>query len=58
MDTAVLNAIEQQVLTAEAVVYTVEQAIQKVMEKLRQNPDRLERIENEIRDCAENLIGS
>lgn len=47
LDSAVLEAIEQQILTPEAVTYTVEKALEIVQEQLRSDPDQIPRLQAE-----------
>ncbi|MEW8051322.1 MAG: recombinase family protein [Candidatus Thiodiazotropha sp.] len=47
LDSAVLEAIEMQILTPEAVVYTVEKALEIVEQQLKTDPEQVPRLEAE-----------
>ncbi len=55
VDGAVLDAIERQVLTPEAMAYTIQKAVRLVMEKQQQNPERSLSIQGEIKKQREEL---
>ena len=55
LDNAVLESIEQTVLTPDAVAYTVERALEKVIERQRTDPDRPKRLNAELRKVKREL---
>ena len=55
LDAAVLDVIERQVLTPEAVTYTVEKAFEIIEQRLKEDPDRPKRIEGELAKLRKEL---
>jgi hypothetical protein len=55
MDAAVINAIDQQVLTPDAIAYTVEQMAKRVAQELRRNPQKPRELEREARAIQKEL---
>ncbi len=55
LDGAVIEAIEQQVLKPEAIAYTIENALERVEQELRKNPDKPRQLEAEARKARKEL---
>ena len=55
LDAAVIDAIEQQALTPEAIAYTVDQMAKRVTQELRRNPQRPRELDAEARTIRKEL---